>query len=150
LAKKGVLMKNTIINVAAVNNNTVINDHTGYPIAIIGLCVLKSGKVGVLLDTDKYYSINEYYVDKDGVAHLGTRSITGTVEPGMDMTTEEGIAAFNSTITFESRYIRRVILLITPSMRRKPGDGLLLSTTSMASCIDKNANIDLFRCPLIP
>ena len=113
------MKKNTIINVAVVNN-TVNNDHTGKPIAIIGLCVLKNGKVGALLDTDKYYSINKLCVI-NGVVYLSKSSITGVVEPSMDMTTEEGIRAFNSTITPGCDYlhIEQVILFKTPSQLRR-------------------------------
>ena len=102
--------RTTIINVASINNQA-INDHTGKPVALLGICILKNGELGALLDTDKYYSINEFYTGNDGLAHISTRSITGTVEPGMDMSTETGVIEFNKTIAFESRYIDRVVVL---------------------------------------
>lgn len=102
--------RTTIINVATINNRA-INDHTGKPVEIIGICILKSGKLGALLNTDRYYSINEFYTGDDGLAHISTSSITGTVEPGMDMRTEEGINAFNETLTFEFLHIDRVVIL---------------------------------------
>lgn len=102
--------RTTVINVATINSKA-INDHNGKPVELLGICILKSGELGALLNTDRYYSINEFYTGDDGLAHISTRSITGTVEPSMDMRTEEGIMAFNNTLTFEFLHIDRVVIL---------------------------------------
>ena len=111
-------MRKNVINTTVTNGAMAINDHTNKPMNIIGYCVLKNGNVGALLDTNKYYSINELYI-KDYLPHISTRSITGTVSPDMDMSTEDGIALFNSTLTFDDLHIEYVVLFKTPSQIRK-------------------------------
>lgn len=105
-------MTNTnIINTVVTNNNGAINDHNGKVTSLIGICQLANGKIGALIDTDKaYYCINELYVE-DGIPHISTLSISGTVMAYMDMTTKEGIDMFNSTLTFNSHKIAKVVLI---------------------------------------
>lgn len=108
---------NTVASVVT-NGNGAINDHTGEVMKLLGLCLLNNGEVGALLDTNKYYSINELYV-KDGMAHISTRSITGTVSPDDDLTTPAGIESFNKTLTFNSRKIAKVVLIIEEPVMSK-------------------------------
>ena len=105
------IMTNTIINTIVTNNNGAINDHTGKVQELAGICQLQNGNIGALLDTDKAYSINELYVDKDGVPHISTKSITGVVTVYNDVTTKEGIAIFNNGITLDSHKIAKVVLI---------------------------------------
>lgn len=103
-------MTNTINTIATVNNGA-INDHNGRVIKLAGVCMLNNGEVGALLDTKRYYCINELYKAEDGTAHVSTKSISGTVSPDMDLSTPEGIQKFNDTITFDSHKIAKVVLI---------------------------------------
>lgn len=103
-------MTNIIISSMVTNNNGAINDHTGKIQEMIGICQLRNGDIGALLKTDKAYSINELYV-KDGVPHISTRSISGVVTVYRDVTSKEGIAIFNNSITMNSRKIKKVVLI---------------------------------------
>ena len=77
---------------------------------VLGVCELVSGKIGMLLSVDCYYSINEVYVDDFGYAHVGTNSISGTVHCN-EMFVEEDIARFNETIFGTSSRIIRVLYM---------------------------------------
>lgn len=103
-------MTNIIISSMVTNNNGAIDDHTGKTQELIGICQLCNGDIGALRKTDKAYSINELYV-KDGVPHISTRSISGVVTVYRDVTSKEGIAIFNNSITMNSRKIKKVVLI---------------------------------------
>lgn len=103
-------MTGTIINTIVTNNNGAINDHTGKVQELLGICQLQNGNIGALLDTDKAYSINKLYVE-NGVPHISTESITGVVTVYNDVTSKEGIAVFNNSITLNSRKIVKVVLI---------------------------------------
>lgn len=97
---------------AVKKNEDIINDRTGkvIPISkILGFCMLNNNTVGLLFK-EGIYSINEVYIGPDKMIHLSEWSISGTVE-NEDLTTPKGIKAFNASISFKSRAIKRVVLL---------------------------------------
>lgn len=90
----------------------IVNDHTDriIPVSkVLGFCLLKNNCVGLLFK-ESVYSINEVYIGPDKMIHLSEWSISGTVE-NEDLSTPKGIKAFNDSMSFKSRLIKRVILL---------------------------------------
>jgi len=102
------MMNTNLINFAT---NKAINDHDGRKDELAGVCLLANGLLGAIPATNKAFSINELYVGKDGMAHISTNSISGTVMPWNDLTTKEGIKEFNDTLTFDSNKIVKVIFI---------------------------------------
>jgi|GEM_PF-3507888 len=63
-----------------------------------GLCVLKNGDVGFLMEAS-IFCINWAYVDEDGTLHLSQNSITGTLVY-KDLHSEEDWKSFNDSLLF--------------------------------------------------
>lgn len=103
-------MNNNIISTMVMSNNMAINDHDGFKDELAGICLLANGKYGAIPATNKAFSINEVYT-KDDMLHISTESISGTVMPWHDLTTEEGLAKFNDTLTFASNRIVKIIFI---------------------------------------
>lgn len=104
-------MNTNLINTMVLASNKAINDHDGKMDELAGVCLLANGLLGAIPATDKAFCINELYVGKDGMAHISTRSISGTVMPWYDLATQEGIKEFNDTLTFDSNKITKVIFI---------------------------------------
>lgn len=107
------MMNNNLISTMVLSNNKAINDHDGRKDELAGVCLLANGKYGAIPATNRAFCINELYVANDGLLHISTSSISGTVMPYNDLTTVEGLTEFNNTLTFASNKIKKIIFIKT-------------------------------------
>ena len=74
------MLRTEIMN-AFLNGQTVINDHTGKPVEVVALSEYVDPEMGysAILNHPIGFSLNEVYLDDNGVLHLSTWSNAGTV-----------------------------------------------------------------------
>ena len=89
--------------VAAVKsvNGLVLDDHRGNggKLQLCGVATLDKGdsSIPVALIHDDYFSLNEVYLDDQGVAHISTRAVGGVIHTPkrLSVTLADGIAKYN-------------------------------------------------------